>query len=122
MTTTMVCILASVSMGVVGQLVLKYGMTRIGALSLTPSAVPSIALRIATSPWVILGIGIYGLGTFFWLVALSRVELSFVYPFASLSYVFMLASAWYFLGETISLMRLGGVVLVILGVLVISRT
>jgi drug/metabolite transporter (DMT)-like permease len=79
-------------------------------------------LRIATSPWVILGLAIYASGTFFWLVALSRVELSFAYPFASLSYVLILAASWAFLGETVSLLRLAGVVTICLGVLIVSQS
>lgn len=122
MTTTMICILTSVMLGVVGQLVLKYGMTRMGPLTPSLAAAPSIVLRIVTSPWVIFGLSCYVLGSFFWLIALSRVDLSFAYPFASMSYVLMLGSAWYFLGEAISLLRLGGVGLIILGVLVISQT
>lgn len=121
-TMTLICIVTSVLLGVVGQLVLKYGMTKMGPLSLSGAGVPSLLTKIATSPWIILGLAIYATATFFWLIALSRVELAYAYPFASLSYVFMLASAWLLLGEKVGPTRLGGVVLILFGVLVISRT
>jgi multidrug transporter EmrE-like cation transporter len=122
MTMVLTCILLSTVLGVAGQILLKHGMTTMGAQSLSPSTILSVALRIGTSPWVILGIAVYVSGTFFWLVALSRVELSFAYPFASLSYVLILAASWMFLGESINPLRLIGVAAICLGVLVVSQS
>jgi drug/metabolite transporter (DMT)-like permease len=116
------CILLSTIFGVVGQLLLKRGMTLLGAQTLSPSTILDVGIRIATSPWVILGIGIYVTGTFFWLVALSRVELSFAYPFASLSYVLIVGSSWLLLGESISPLRLAGVATICLGVLFVAQS
>lgn len=122
MTMTLICILLSTVLGVAGQLLLKHGMTVMGEQTIARGGMVTAALRMATSPWVILGIAVYVSGTFFWLVALSRVELSFAYPFASLSYVLILASAWAFLGETVSVMRLAGVVAICIGVLIVSQS
>lgn len=121
-TSTTIAIVISVMLGVVGQLMLKKGMTVMGPQSLSPDKVPSILWRISTSPWVIVGLAIYVSATFFWLVALSRVELSYAYPFASLSYVVMMGASWRLMGETPSVARLGGVALICIGVIVISQT
>ena len=120
MSVTLTCILLSTVLGVGGQLLLKRGMTLLGEQSLSPAGLVSVGARMALSPWVILGIMVYVSGTFFWLIALSRVELSFAYPFASLSYVLILASSWLFLGETMNVLRLMGVVAICVGVLIIS--
>jgi drug/metabolite transporter (DMT)-like permease len=120
MSITLTCILLSTILGVGGQLLLKRGMTLLGEQTLSPSALFSVGTRMATSPWVLLGILVYVSGTFFWLIALSRVELSFAYPFASLSYVLILASSWLLLGETVNATRLMGVAAICIGVLVIS--
>ena len=119
---TLICILLSTLLGVSGQLLLKHGMGRMGEQSLAVGRMGDIGLKMATSPWVILGLMVYVSGTFFWLIALSRVELSFAYPFASLSYVLILAAGWALLGETVSLLRLAGVVTICLGVLIISQS
>ena len=58
----------------------------------------------------------------FWLVALSRVELSYAYPFASLSYVLMLAASWFLFRENITAVRLLGTVVVGIGVFLISTS
>lgn len=120
MTMTLTCILLSTLLGVGGQMLLKHGMSIMGAQSISASGIASVALRISTSPWVILGLAVYATGTFFWLVALSRVELSFAYPFASLSYVLILGASWMFLGEAVTLLRLAGVLAICIGVLIVS--
>ena len=58
----------------------------------------------------------------FWLVALSRVDLSYAYPFASLSYVVMLTASWLLFNENITSLRLLGTVVIGLGVFLISRS
>ena len=120
--TTMRFILMSVCAGVCGQLVLKYGMTQMGALTLSSGNLFSMVSRLVLSPWVLLGLAIYGAGTFFWLMVLSRVELSFAYPMLSTSYILILAASWLFLGESISPLRIAGVVTVVTGVVLISQS
>jgi drug/metabolite transporter (DMT)-like permease len=122
MVMTMACILLSTACGVIGQLLLKKAMSNIGVITPTAGGLPSIVLRIVTSPLVIIGLSCYVLGSFFWLIALSRTDLSFAYPFASLSYIFAFAGSWYFFGETISTLRLSGLVVIILGVMLVSRS
>ena len=122
MVTTMLCIALSTLCGVTGQLILKKAMLAIGVLTPTADAIPSIAFRIATSPLVIIGMGCYVLGSFFWLITLSRVQLSFAYPFASLSYILIFAAAWYFYGETITPWRLAGMLVICAGVALIARS
>lgn len=108
--------------GVAGQLLLKIGMSQMGALEISMATVPSIAWRMATSPWVMGGLVIYVSGIFFWLLALNRVDLSYAYPFASLSYVLIFLSSWLLLGEQITLPRVMGMLVICLGVVLVARS
>lgn len=116
-----VYILMSVIGGAVGQIILKKGMTSMGPLTLTAQTLLGTLWRMATNPYVIIGLAIYMAGTVFWLTALSRVELSFAYPFASLSYVLMLAAAWILFKENITVTRLIGTAVIVIGVLLVAR-
>jgi drug/metabolite transporter (DMT)-like permease len=120
--TTALFIAISICAGVSGQLVLKRGMTQIGAQSVSASTLFDLLSRIALSPWIILGMGIYVAGTFFWLMVLSRVELSFAYPMTSMSYILIVLSSWYLLGESISPLRIAGVITIIAGVSLIAQS
>jgi drug/metabolite transporter (DMT)-like permease len=115
-------ILTSGVFGVAGQLILKRGIAGMGPLSLRPDALPGVALSLILNPLVLLGLAVYACGTFLWLIALSRVDLSYAYPFASLNYVLVLLASWLVLGEQPSIPRVIGVVVICCGVFAISRT
>lgn len=122
MNIAVIYILISVLVGALGQILLKKGMSSMGPLTLSTNQAIPILWKMATNPYVIVGLGIYVIGTIFWLTALSRVDLSYAYPFASLSYVVMLIASWWLLDENISLLRIIGSIVVILGVILISRS
>ena len=116
-------ILASVVLGVVGQLVLKAGVSRIGPLALAGGGVGPLlrtAWRIGSAPPIWGGLGIYGVSLVLWLVALSQVELSYAYPFISLSYVLVLVASWAVFRERLSMWRLLGVAAICCGVAAVA--
>ncbi len=115
-------ILISVVAGATGQVMLKKGMASMGALTLSMDQLVAILWRLGTNPYVVIGLAIYVCGTVFWLAALSRVDLSYAYPFASLSYVVMLAASWFLFQENITPARLIGTLVVGLGVYLISQS
>ena len=114
-------ILVSTILGAVGQIFIKRGLNHLGTLDIS-SGIVLMYLKIFLSPLVIAGIGTYFLGVFFWLYGLSKVELSFAFPFVSLSYVFVFLLSMFFLGESIPLMRWIGLLTICLGVVLVGRT
>jgi drug/metabolite transporter (DMT)-like permease len=122
MNIAVVYILISVLVGALGQILLKKGMSSMGPLTLSADQVFSILWKMATNPYVVVGLAVYVMGTVFWLTALSRVDLSYAYPFASISYVIMLIASWRLFDENISLLRITGSVVIIIGVYLISRS
>jgi len=113
-------ILISVGTSVVGQLLLKAGVMRIGTLSLGGRNTMSTALRIGGNPIIWCGLGVYVLSTLFWLTALSRVDLGYAYPFVSLSYVLVMLTSWIVLREEVSVLRVVGVAIICCGVYAVA--
>lgn len=122
MNVAVVYILISVVAGAAGQILLKKGMGGMGPLTLSAGQLIPLVWRMATNPYVVFGLAVYMGGTLFWLTALSRVDLSYAYPFASLSYVVMLAASWRLFGEDVSALRILGSLVIMLGVFLISRS
>ena len=122
MNLAIIYILISVTASAAGQILLKRGMLGIGTLTLTLDQLGSILWRLATNPYVIIGLAIFVCGTVFWLAALSRMDLSYAYPFASLGYLIMLAASGLLLKEDITVARLLGTLVVGLGVFLVSRS
>lgn len=116
-------IVVSVSLGVVGQLSLKVGMNRVGAIDAASLARPvETLLSVFSMPLVWLGLACYGLSALFWLVILSRLELSRAYLMLASMYVLIPLVSWLFLGERIPPMRWVGMVVVVLGVVIVARS
>ncbi len=122
MNIALVYILISVILGAIGQIMLKNGLNAMGMLTLNVASLGGTLWRLVTNPFVFFGLVVYVTGTVFWLAALSRVDLSYAYPFASLSYVVMLLAAFLIFKENVSLLRIIGTLVVGLGVLIISRS
>ncbi len=112
-----VYIALSTVFGICGQLLLKHGMNKIGT---RPGA--SFLLAIIKSPWVIGGLVVYGLGVVNWLLALSYFEISYVYPFASLSYIGIIIGSYLIFKERLTIPRLFGIAVIIAGVLITSQS
>ena len=113
-------VLISVSLSIIGQLILKRGMSDLGPVSLTSRGIFEIVWSIATNPFVVVGMVIFAASVLCWLIGLSRVQLSYAYPFISLSYVVILAASYFILGEQLSFLRIAGVAVICLGVLLVS--
>lgn len=62
------------------------------------------------------------IGGILWLVAMSKFELSFIYPFLSINYVVIVLGSQLILNEKVSLFRYLSVILIVIGLIFISRS
>jgi multidrug transporter EmrE-like cation transporter len=111
----------SILFSVSAQLLLKKGMNLIASVA-DGAGRSYVVVKMATSPWVIVGLIFYGLDVSCWIMALSQLELSLAYPFGSLSYVGIMLGSWFFFKENINRMRWLGIGVIILGLLIISQS
>lgn len=61
-----------------------------------------------------------GLSGFTWLYVIRHYELSLAYPLTSISYILMLFAGFYFLGERITLAKILGTGVIVIGILIIT--
>ncbi len=123
MTKSLLMILFSISVAVVGQLFLKAGMDEIGPITLSDTKNGIVTLvKVATNGKVVLGLAIYALSAGVWLIVLSRVDLSFAYPLIGFSYIVVMLASRSLFNEPISAVRWAGAILISIGVVFISRT
>jgi drug/metabolite transporter (DMT)-like permease len=116
-------IIISILISTGGQYLLKTGANQLGSVGVeSANRAVQIAIAVATNPWIISGIGCYGLGAVAWIMVLTRVPLSWAYPMLALNQVLILAVAWLFLGEQVGALRWAGVILIVSGVYLVSRS
>lgn len=77
-------------------------------------------LLVVPSLWYALGA--YGLSVIVWLVGLSRVPVSQAYPLLSMGYVINIGLAWWLLGEVPNAQRVAGIGVIVLGVVLVTRS
>lgn len=115
-------ILLSVLLNTAAQIALKAGMDKIGQFKYCWSNVLPIFMQVACNPYIILGLCIYVFAVTVWILVLSRVDVSVAYPMASLGYITTAIAAYYYFNEPLSITRIAGIGVIILGVYLVART
>jgi drug/metabolite transporter (DMT)-like permease len=103
------------------QVILK---CEINSVTDMPSGLPMIGFLVKFTllrPLVLSAFLSGFLASFTWMAALSRFELSYVYPFMSLNFVFVVALSFLLFGEGVHAYKLIGLSLICIGVLVVSK-
>ena len=77
---------------------------------------------LVVNVWLWLGLICYGISVIVWILALSRVDVSIAYPMLSIGYVVNAIAAWHLFDEPMSLGRMIGIGIIILGVFVLARS
>lgn len=114
-----IIILIGVILASIGQILLKIGMNSIGPIT---NYAPSTVIATFSNPHILSGLAMYGLATIFWLIALSKKDLSFVYPFIALTFIIVLILSSVILNENIGIYRIIGTIIIILSLILIMKT
>ena len=118
--TSLALVLSGVALNAGAQLLLKAGANRVGPIELEARALVSAARHVAMSPPVAGGLLCYVVSVVLWLVALTRVEVSVAYPMLSIGYVVNAIAAWWLFGESLSMMKMTGILVIVAGVFVVA--
>ena len=112
-------LLISVGSATLGQIFFKKGVFMTGEITLKGPIISEL-LKLVLNRFVFLGLLLYVVSTIVWLIALSKITLSFVYPFAALIFVLVMLSARIVFLEPIPTLRYLGILLICLGFLLSS--
>jgi multidrug transporter EmrE-like cation transporter len=115
-------VLISVLLNVSGQLCLKKGALAKGPLDLHMNKLLLAVYHAFSNPFIILGLFLYGISAFFWIIALSRVDLSYAYPILSLGYILIMLLSYWFFQENLSTLRVLGTLTVVVGLCLIFKS
>lgn len=115
-------ILLGVFLNAAAQIFLKMGTRTIGHFDFSLENLIPIALKSLQNPGVLGGLTCYALSVAIWIMALSRVEVSFAYPILSVGYVVVAIAGYFLLEESLGASRILGILVIILGVYLVSRS
>jgi len=110
----------NVFLTVLGQIMLKQGVTNIGRIEGFRELLSKF-WQLILNPYIVGGVSVYGFTTFVWLVILSRVKLSIAYPMLSLGYVIAIPFSWLVFKESIPRVRIIGAIIICFGVYLVAQ-
>lgn len=113
----MALLLFAVGAAAVGQVMLRHGMQIASARAASTRG--SLVIAAATSPWVLLGLMVFGVSAIAWLTTLSRLPLSVAYPFNALGYLGILTASVFVLHERANVWTWVGSLLVVSGLIMV---
>ena len=78
-------------------------------------------LKVLADPYVLSSFAAAFLASLTWIAALTRFDLSYAYPFTSLSFIVVLILSYLLFNEPFTLNKLVGVLLIIAGVYIAAK-
>ncbi len=115
-------ILFTVLTNAAAQIMLKRGMMSVGALDIGADGLVWTVLKVVFSPFVFLGLATFVISMASHLYVLSKVQLSYAYPFLSLAYVVVAAYSYFFFAEDLNAARIAGIGLIVAGTILIAQS
>jgi multidrug transporter EmrE-like cation transporter len=115
-------VLGTIFFTVYGQIILKWQVSKAGPIPVALSERIPFLFSLILSPWVLSGLVGGFLAFLCWLGALTKFELSYAYPFMSLAFVFVLILSVGLFHEPLTVAKILGVILIIAGIIVGSRS
>ncbi|HVF78903.1 MAG TPA: EamA family transporter [Solirubrobacteraceae bacterium] len=116
-----VYVLTTVALTVYGQLIFKWRIDEAGAFPTGSSERVEYVVRLALNPWMVSVIIATLAASVTYGAALTRFDLSDAYPFMALSFVFVLLLSGWFFNESVTTLKVVGVVLIVAGIAIGSQ-
>lgn len=120
-------VLVCVIMGGFGQIYMKKGLKNTGGIELKEILSKKLIYTVFEKN-MLLGISLYLLATLLWFVVLSKAEVSYVYPLIALGYVVTAILAKFYFpiigmpSENVTVLRWFGILLILGGVFLVTRS
>lgn len=115
-------IIMTVFFAVVSQLIIKWQVSKHSTQNIiTFNEKIYFALDMLLNPFVILSIFFTFLSGLSWIIAMTKFEISYAYPFTALGFVLILLFSSLFFQESITLSKITGVLFIAAGIIIIGR-
>ena len=115
-------ILLSISFAVVSQLIIKWQMSAFSFDSNeTWQEKYTLAFSMLLNPYIITSLVLTLLAGVTWMIAMTKFEISYAYPYTLLGLVFVTIFSVIFFGENMNAYKIWGILFIIIGIFVISK-
>lgn len=109
MTLYYLCLTAGILVGVAAQLLLKVGATGEGDL-----------LAQLIRPQTMIGLALYGMAAFFYIIALRKIPVTVAFPSVAVSYAIIALLGYLWLKEPLAMGQIAGIAMIMVGVILVN--
>jgi drug/metabolite transporter (DMT)-like permease len=106
---------------VYSQLIMRWQVGKVAAPPEDLAGKAQFLFSLLLTPWVLSGVFATFLAGLSWMLAMSRFQLSYAFPFVSLNYVLVLIASVLLFGETFTLAKGLGVLAILAGLFIIAK-
>lgn len=117
----LIYVFSTIVLTVYGQLIVKWRVARAGTLPADLAGKVWFMAGLLSDPWIISVLFAAFLAALSWMAAMSKLDLSYAYPFMSLAFVLVMVLSAVFFREAVTLPKVLGMVLVVAGIIISSR-
>lgn len=110
----------AIGLGAFGQIALKYGMSKV-SLGSASLGLAGQVIRSIFTPYVFLGFVCYAVSSCFWLVVISKWNLSYAYPMIAIGYVVVVFLSRLFFKEPVTPLQWLGIIMMCGGLAIVTR-
>lgn len=115
-------ILGTILFTVYGQIIIKIRIPIYGELPVGSHQKILFLLRLLLDPYILSGLFSALIAALLWMAAMTKTSLSYAYPFIGLNFVLIFFLSILLLKEPFSIYRLIGVIIIVLGIFIASRS
>ncbi len=114
-------ILLTILFTVYGQIIIKWQVGLAGAFPQNSIDKVHFIVKLLLNPWVLSSFACAFLAALSWMAAMTKLPLSYAYPFMSLAFVLVMFLSAIFFKEPVTLAKSVGLILIVLGIIVSSQ-
>jgi len=111
----------TIAFTVYGQMVIKWQVNQAGEFPPDTGEKILFIIKLLLTPWVISSFAAAFIASMFWMAAMTQFDISFAYPFMSLSYVIVMVLSVLLIGEKITMYKVVGTLVIIAGLFIVTR-
>lgn len=104
------------------QLLLKKGLLAVGQSPQGWNELLRFFMRSYSNIYVISAVVLTIVAALAWIQAVSKTEISYIYPFMALSYLLVAVFSLWMFHENVTLLRMAGILVVCVGVFLVARS
>jgi multidrug transporter EmrE-like cation transporter len=114
----------TIALSVYSQMIMKWRISgRFSGLKIPEGVWPKIVtlFTVLFDPFVFSGLLATFVSGLCWMATMSKLEISYAYPFTSLGFALVVVLSWMLFGESMNAWKIAGVLLIMAGIAVASQ-